>query len=347
MNPDPISPSLRVATETDDAKRDAAPAAVTAAAGPGRMVRAARERAKLGIEELATQTRLTRAVLEALESEDFSTLNEAVYVRGYYRKCAKVLKLSEAELIGAYDKLLGPKAPPMPTKLMLGGGGSTMGSMRGSTGRRSSGPSLPLVLVIALAIGVGIWFAVHDAGRLVPSMVLEIPAASSSAAPAIEPRPEPAPAAAAGLEAQPPVPASEFAAPTPVLKEATQLGITTALTPAAAGEVPPPAAVSPAVSAAAGALIMDFRSNSWVRIEDADGQLLLSGTVHAGDHQVLRGRTPYSLFIGYAPGVTIEFDGKPFDLAPHIRQNSTVRISLPYVAPATPEATTTPAPSPR
>lgn len=342
MNPDPISPSLRVATETDNGLRDVAPAAVTSAAGPGRMIRAARERAKLSIEELATQTRLTRAVLEALESEDFSTLNEAVYVRGYYRKCAKVLKLSEAELIGAYDKLLGPKAPPMPTKMLLGNSGSTMGSM----GRRSSGPSLPLVLVVALAIGVGIWFATHDAGRLVAPVVVE-PAAAPPAAPAAAPGA--APAAGTGLEVQPALPASEFAAPAPVLKEATELGTASAVAPAAqAGEAQPSAAVAaPAVSAAAGALIMDFRSNSWVRIEDADGRLLLSGTVHAGDHQVLRGRTPYSLFIGYAPGVTIEFDGKPFDLAPHIRQNATVRISLPYVAPATPEATPPPEPSPR
>eukprot|EP01035_Chromulina_nebulosa_P066911 gene66911-91629_t len=90
-----------------------------AAGGPGRMIRTARERASMSIEELAVQTRLARPTLEALESDDFSTLHEAVYVRGYYRKCAKVLKLPEAELIGAYDKLLGPKAPPLPTKLLL------------------------------------------------------------------------------------------------------------------------------------------------------------------------------------------------------------------------------------
>ena len=80
----------------------------------------------------------------ALERDDFAVLTEPVYVRGYYRKCAKVLSLPETELIGAYDRLLGPKTPPMPTKLLLGNSGSTMGSMN-----RRSGPNLLVVLAIA------------------------------------------------------------------------------------------------------------------------------------------------------------------------------------------------------
>ncbi|WP_293397054.1 RodZ domain-containing protein, partial [Nevskia sp.] len=309
------------ATETDVAKPDSSSAAPSAAGGPGRMIRTARERASMSIDELAVQTRLARATLEALESDDFSTLHEAVYVRGYYRKCAKVLKLPEAELIGAYDKLLGPKAPPLPTKLLLGSGGSTMGSMS----RRGSGPSLPLVLAIAVAIGVGIWFLVHE---------------SPSLAPAIEPTTappaaviEPAPASTSSLDAQPGVPASEFATPTPGEAPASGAAVT-GTEPAAAASAAEP------VVAGSGALVLNFSATSWVRVDDADGRLLLSGNQRAGDHQVLRGRLPYALFIGYVPGVSLEFDGKPFDLKPHMRDNATARISLPFVEPAAAPATT-------
>lgn len=319
MTSDPIIPTLRVATETDAAKPDPNYAAPSAAGGPGRMIRTARERASMSIEELAVQTRLAKPTLEALESDDFSTLHEAVYVRGYYRKCAKVLKLPEAELIGAYDKLLGPKAPPLPTKLLLGSDGSTMGSM----GRRG-GPSLPLVLAIAVAIGVGIWFLVHESPGPTPAIE---PTTAPPAAVA-----EPAPAPTSSLDAQPGVAASEFATPTPGEAPAAGAAVTGA---------EPSAAASPAVPAVvgSGALVLDFTATSWVRVDDADGRLLLSGNQRAGDHQVLRGRLPYALFVGYAPGVTVEFDGKPFDLKPHMRDNSTARISLPFVEPAAAPAT--------
>ncbi|WP_428382243.1 RodZ domain-containing protein [Nevskia ramosa] len=320
MTSDPIIPTLRVATETDAAKPDSNSVAPSAAGGPGRMIRTARERASMSIEELAVQTRLARPTLEALESDDFSTLHEAVYVRGYYRKCAKVLKLPEAELIGAYDKLLGPKAPPLPTKLLLGSDGSTMGSMS----RRGGGPSLPLVLAIAVAVGVGLWFLVHESPSLVPTIEPTTPPPAAVV--------EPAPAPTSSLEAQPGVPASEFATPTPGEAPASGAAVT--------GTEPAAASAAEPVVAGSGALVLNFTATSWVRVDDADGRLLLSGNQRAGDHQVLRGRLPYALFIGYVPGVTIEFDGKPFDLKPHMRDNSTARISLPFVEPAAAPAVT-------
>jgi len=352
MNPEPMSPTLRVATENDESMR----AAATLPAGPGAMVATARERARLSIDELATQTRLPRTTLEALEREDYSTLNEAVYVRGYYRKCAKVLNLSDAELIAAYDRLLGPKAPPMPTKMLLGNSGSTMGSMN----RRSSGPGLWPVLIIAIAIGVVGWLLSRSDVAVTPVVV---DPAATVAPLSTAPSPE--------LETQPTVSASELATPEAALPSATvdPLPVAPAGTSAAAPIPPPavtpgpaPAAIAPApaplaapapaaqplsslapaasgTDVAAGAVLMlDFRASSWVRIEDADGRLLLSGTVQAGAHQVLRGRLPYSLFLGNAPGVAVQFDGKPFDLTPYIRDNATARISLPYQAPAVGEA---------
>ncbi len=71
---------------------------------------------------------------------------------------------------------------------------------------------------------------------------------------------------------------------------------------------------------------------SWIRIEDSNGKVLLSGTIPAGAHKTLRGTPPYSLFLGYAPGTTIEFAGSVVDLTPHTRQNSTARLTLPTVS---------------
>lgn len=337
MTSDPTAPNLRDPSDHVDAPLS------PATAGPGQAIRQARERAKLGIEELATLTRLARGTLEALERNDFSTLTEAVYVRGYYRKCAKVLNLSEAELIAAYDKLYAPKSAPLPTKMLLGNSGSTMGSGRPSSG---SGSGWIIVLVIAALVGAGLWFINQDAadgaaaptpaGAASPATGPAIPA-SALATPETAPAPaEVAPAAggdAANGAAPAPAPgaASSSTGSGLALMAATTLSSLPASADAATGAAA--TAVDPAavVSSAGGALLLDFKSASWVRIEDADGRTLLSGTIPSGDRQLLRGRPPYALFIGYAPGVRVEFDGKPFDLTPHLRQNSTVRINLPYV----------------
>ncbi len=286
MNPDPISTTLRSASEPADTTLS------SATAGPGRVIRQARERAKLGIEELAAMTRLAKTTLEALERDDFTTLTEAVYVRGYYRKCAKVLALPEAELIAAYEKLYAPKAAPMPTKLLLGNSGSTMGSSASS-----SGSGWVIVVVIAVLIGVGAWFLTHDeteavaaAVEAVPPAAAAIPASELTTPTVTDPAATtPPPAEAAASDAALLAAASGQPTATP---SAAPAGV--ALTPATTLSSPPAAdatASGAPVSSEGGALVLDFKSASWVRIEDADGRTLLSGTIQSGDRQVLKGRT--------------------------------------------------------
>lgn len=86
------TPSQREDAAADKAERES----------PGRLLQAARKRKGLSLDELVGQTMLSRSTLAALEADDFGQLSQPVYVRGYYRKCAKVLDLSEDELINAY-----------------------------------------------------------------------------------------------------------------------------------------------------------------------------------------------------------------------------------------------------
>ena len=85
------------------------------------MVRQAREKAMISLEDLAAQIKLSRPTLDAIERDDFAQLNEPVYVRGYYRKLAKVLPVDEADLLAAYARVAGHKEPPHPSKLILAG----------------------------------------------------------------------------------------------------------------------------------------------------------------------------------------------------------------------------------
>lgn len=366
MTADSNPPSLIAATESE-----LLPRIPSSQGGPGRVIRAARERAQMTVEELATQTKLTRVTLEALERDDFEALNEPLYVRGYYRKCAKVLALSEAELIAGYERLVVPKAPQAPTKLLLGSG-PAMGSTR--IRRRGDGSRLVGAIVIAVALGGVVWLVTGGSANLrslessatttvstpavavAPAETAPSPSPASTeaavsthpfaaSAPATTPAAEPAtplaaPAASLATPAASPVTTPSAVAPAPAPTPAPAPSPAPAVsasasTTAAAPSAPTPAspapvsASAPAVASAGGYVVLNFKSTSWVRVEDADGKLLLSGVVQAGDRQQVRGRAPYALFIGNAPGVAVEYDGKPVDTAPYVKSNSTARFSIP------------------
>ncbi|MBX6421848.1 MAG: helix-turn-helix domain-containing protein [Nevskia sp.] len=301
------------------------PAAEAPRQGPGRIIRLARERAGLSVEELAAQIKLARATLEALERDDFTTLNEPVYVRGYYRKCAKALALSEAELLAAYQQLVKPKSPRPPTKLLLTSGNGFGTSRQG--GWRWWG-----VLAAALGIVLLTGWLLREGPS--PHLSDKVSASVPVVAPAALP---PSSAGARTSTAAPPAPP---AAP-PVERKLEESGAgtpTAPLQPVPQPVAPEPAAVASAAAPAppavgAQALVLDFKSTSWVRIEDAEGKLLLSGVIQAGAHQMVSGKPPYALFLGNAPGVRVEYGGKPVDLTPYIKDNDTARLTVPAPPP--------------
>jgi cytoskeleton protein RodZ len=58
---------------------------------------------------------------------------------------------------------------------------------------------------------------------------------------------------------------------------------------------------------------------SWVEIRDRDNKPVFSQRVAPGVTQDLNGQGPFSLVVGYAPGVKVFWHGQQVDLAPHTR----------------------------
>lgn len=317
--------------------------------GPGRLIRLARERARLELSELASLTKLTPSTLEALERDDFNVLNEPVYVRGYYRKCAKALVINEQDLISAYEKLVRPKAPQAPTKLLIGSGEGKTGLKASSHG---GGMRWLWVIVLGALVGLVLWFLREDpnarhalssapaemSNLTKPSLAAPAPSAPAEPAPA-------APAAAAAPGGPRPLSTNELST-TPAESGQTQAPAEAAPAHAAPGAnlslsenvSPPPAAqaaaANPAAPAVAGpqSLVLDFKSTSWVRIEDSTGKVLMSGVIQSGQHQVVSGTPPYSLFLGNAPGVALQYQGQAIDLQPYTKSNATARLTVPVSA---------------
>lgn len=290
--------------------------------GPGAMIREARTRARLSLEDLAIQTKLSRSQLDALERDDFGALLEAVYVRGYYRKCAKVLGLPEQQLLDAYQARVAPKSPLPPAKLRL-----ASGSELGSSSKLPVSMAIIAAIVAVVVCGF-IWMA-REQAPVPPAITTQVEIEQESETVVSEPvQPAATETADPALNAGT---ATDAAAVSPA--EATATG-----TPAVAPTVAPTGTTSPSSQPAAAAAttaggtraaVLTFTAASWVRVDDANGKTLLNGLMRAGDQQVLEGAQPLNVFLGNAPGVKLEFEGRAIDLKPFQRDNATARLTLP------------------
>lgn len=104
--------------------------------------------------------------------------------------------------------------------------------------------------------------------------------------------------------------------------------------PADAPAAPPPAAGSAeeqagAVSPASPtALRFAFRDQSWVEVRQADGTVLLSQINEPGTTVAVDGQPPYSVVVGNASKVDLEFGGRLVDLTAAASRDDVARLRL-------------------
>lgn len=284
------------------------------AVSAGAMLRAAREKRGLHIAALAASIKVSPRKLEALEADRHGELPDLTFTRALAQTVCRALKV-DAEPVLA--KL--PRAGDLPKLAQVGGG-------LNAPFRESPGAHVPghfdllrkpvfwatlAVLTAALALA---WLP----ERWMPWRGGTAPAASVASAVESLAAPASAPAAESGAAAA--VPAVVSSAPpvasaTPVLIE-----------PVLSAPAPMPAG---SVSASgAGVLALRTSAASWVEVQDAHGQTLLSRNVQPGETVGLDGALPLRLTIGNAAVTQLVFRGQPVDLTASTRDN-VARLQLP------------------
>ena len=78
------------------------------------------------------------------------------------------------------------------------------------------------------------------------------------------------------------------------------------------------APVEPAVEQG---VLVTFNDDCWVDIRGSNRSFKLFGTMREGTQRKLGGQGPYKFVLGNASAVEVLVDGKPFDLAPHTKDN--------------------------
>lgn len=279
----------------------------------GETLARARQSLGLSVEDCAQQLKLSPRKIEAMEQDRFDELPAGTFARGMLRSYAKLLGVDAAALIARGGEQMKGRdttasavslRPPIPFS---------------EPGKRGNalyvGLSIAaLALVAWVAWG---WQQERGAAKLsfVPASALPAPpqqgAVVATAAPSFTPVQQQAP-----QEEKPALAASEPAPATtePAATEAQQHAA---------------AAATTASTAATRRIELRFERESWVEIRGSNGRTLLVSQMHpGGTERVVEGEPPFALVIGNARHVRLAYDGKPVDLAPHIKVE-VARLNLP------------------
>ena len=71
-------------------------------------------------------------------------------------------------------------------------------------------------------------------------------------------------------------------------------------------------------------LEVEFSDDCWYEIGDTNENVLTADLGRSGEIRRFRGNAPFKIKLGYAPGVTIRFNGGAVELAPYTRNNIAV-----------------------
>lgn len=285
---------------------------------PRSVLKAARIAQNLSLSEVARQLRLTERQVEALEAGAFDRLPGPVFVRGFIRNYARLLRLDpdqvlssmRVELPPAEEMVSIPRSENIPFP---------------SSAVRRSPRYLLVALLVAAALGAYEFYwgepGLSPAVKSGPVTGTVVPAAQPvSGHPVAAPVENTGNAAPVAQEGSPPAPA------VPARPEMEALQPKGSPASAAQSEGNPPASPAAAPSGMA-ELHFAFETESWVEIRDRDGRTIFSRLNPAGTEQSVTGLPPFTLTVGNARGVRLTYNDRPVDLAPYTKV-SVARLTL-------------------
>ncbi len=81
--------------------------------GPGERLQSERIKKGLSVDDVASRMHLSTAILEAIEDNNFDEITAPIFVKGYLRAYARIVSLSEDEMIEQYLDMYSEEDPPI------------------------------------------------------------------------------------------------------------------------------------------------------------------------------------------------------------------------------------------
>jgi len=293
----------------------------------GQKLKALRELRNIGTLEVASQLHLDNRVINALEEDDYSALPDPIFVRGYIRSYSKIVGGDADELVNLFERDVGVREHEIIPEIKYPAQTSS-----------SDKPvkAFTYLLSLGLVILLIAWWQSNflidpqttDSETALANeenAIAEMPMRNderifSTYAPLI---PEQIPMDLLDI--------GEFSAEETVIlggEEGQDAAVVTEdygpETEFHSGQELAPGLVSPEQTVqnledGPDSLVLSLTADSWIEITDANNQKLYMDLVRSGNSLSLRGTAPFDILLGFAQGVTMEFNGVPFDPAPHSR----------------------------
>jgi cytoskeleton protein RodZ len=292
----------------------------------GQRLRAAREKKGLSRAEIAQRLKLPLRLVARIEDDDYSGMDEGVYLRGYLSSYARLVEIPTvaAESVAAQHTRAAP--------LVATG---KVSRSRYLFDRYSV--SATYLILTGLIVVPAVWLATHggleqNLARTTPldspGTSITLPPSDTAAAPA-DGNTSGTDAPNDAAEAQAADAASTAAAERQKPQE--QMPVVASMAPfgTSTPAPPQPAEAQPAkpVTTGAHSLTLKLTAASWVEILSADGSKLEYGLLPAGAEKTYSSDGALSVRLGNADGAEVVVDGKPIDLAP-FRHANVARLSL-------------------
>lgn len=274
----------------------------------GHELRQARESKGLTLVQVAREIRLDVRYLEALEAGALEHLPGAVFARGYLRSYGRYLGMDPEPLVAVYDRAT-PRSEPTILR---------------------SAPKPRYVLALQWIPWSQLGSAVFVVAALVVAFWLGSVLYGMFGADSIDSGGEDVAAPPSGTTlALPPLPSAEESArslPPPEIMQTPAADSPGTPLPGPAAPEPPPAtapddfttapeaAPSSPLPQRRGTLSLEFKEDSWVEVYDATDRRLISRIGKAGETPVFEGVPPFSVVLGFAPGVAVAYNGQPIDV---------------------------------
>ncbi|CAJ2376729.1 MAG: putative XRE family transcriptional regulator [Arenicellales bacterium IbO2] len=266
-------------------------------ATPGVVLRRARERQSMTLAAAAEALRLPQITVAAIERDDYTALPGPSYALSYWRNYALLLGVDIEPSIAEHKRAL-----------LLGGVVAREAGVSASALARRG-----LTAGFALLSGLLLLALWH--GQRPPS-----PSPSDFSEPFLLP-PSSEVVERAGASEPADISSLRFALPEAIFPAGVEPvwrgeGAPVALPPANLSAAPQPAPEtsapqSPLSDDSENEITLIVEQDSWIEVRDANDAQLVNRMANRGQRLLLRGAPPFSIYIGNAGGVAIEYQGRP------------------------------------
>jgi cytoskeleton protein RodZ len=266
---------------------------------PGTRLRQAREAKNLSLEEVASHLRLSVEKIASLESGKVATIDAPVFVSGYLRAYAKLVGLPGDEVIADFDALEEMDSPSMdPTNSPAANdyGLVATPSFAQRIGAVASGGSKAIILGSVIVVLIVMYIYAKDS-FITKSANNDVKlkddfTQQNNIESKFDDTKNEVLTSQKAEDTSPKVQGNEIQGKKNFTNQKLVSG-----------------------SSGQSDLSFNFNEDSWIEVTDATGQRLLYRLGKAGTTETVRGEAPFHIQLGYAPGVSISYNGEPYDLS--------------------------------